>query len=88
MATKGGKYRPDGHAGAAEASALVTPRPAVRGRPTPTDPARDLKKSLGELMRDLQRADAVEDTPPLPVRKPKRRNTAAQKKAMLMEVAD
>ncbi len=88
MATKGGKYRPDGHAGAAEASALVTPRPAVRGRPTPTDPARDLKKSLGELMRDLQRADAVEDTLPLPVRKPKRRNTAAQKKAMLMEVAD
>jgi len=30
--------------------------------PTPTDPAQDLKTSLWELMRDLQRADAASDS--------------------------
>jgi hypothetical protein len=33
---------------------------------TPTDPARDLKASLAELMRDLQRAGAASDSRPCP----------------------
>ena len=48
----------DGHAWA---PASLTGGPAAR-LPTPTDPAVDLKRSLGELMRDLRRADATTAT--------------------------
>ena len=62
-------------------------RAVARRRPTPTDPARDLKASLGELMRDLQRAGAAAEAPTLRIGKPKRRIAAAQK-VRLMEVVD
>ena len=62
-------------------------RAVARRRPTPTDPARDLKASLGELMRDLQRAGAAAEAPTSPIGKPKRRIAAAQK-VRLMEVVD
>ena len=71
-------------------SAALRARSAVRRQPTPTDPARDLKTSLGELMQDLQRAGAAVDAveaPAPPTRKPKRRTAAAQK-VRLMEVVD
>jgi len=68
----------DGDPGDIESAGVMKMRPAVRSRPTPTDPARDLKKSLGELMGDLQRAGAAVEARPLPARKPKRRTAAAQ----------
>ncbi len=75
----GGRSWSGGHSSTIESSGVVTVRPAVRGRPTPTDPARDLKKSLGELMRDLHRAGAAADARPSPVRKPRHLIAAAQK---------
>lgn len=62
-------------------------RAVARRRPTPTDPARDLKASLGELMRDLQRAGAAAEAPASPIGRPKRR-IAAARKVRLMEVVD
>jgi hypothetical protein len=62
-------------------------RAVARRRPTPTDPARDLKASLGELMRDLQRAGAAAEAPVPPIGKPKRR-IAAARKVRLVEVVD
>ncbi len=79
IAAKGRQSSPDGHDSTIERSVVARTSPAVRGRPIPTDPARDLKKSLGELMRDLHRAGAAADARPLPVRKPKHRIAAAQK---------
>ncbi len=76
----------DGDPGDIESTGVMKMRPEVRSRPTPTDPARDLKKSLGELMRDLQRAGAAEEARPLPLRKPKRRTATAQN-ARLLETA-
>jgi len=67
--------------------AALRVRSAVRRQPTPTDPARDLKTSLGELMQDLQRAGAAVEAPGPPIRKPKRPTAAAQK-VRLMEVVD
>ena len=56
-------------------------------RPIPTDPAQDLRTSLGELMGDLRRAGAAVEACPLPIRKPRRRAAASQK-ARLAEVVD
>ena len=75
-----------GDPGDIESTGVMKIRPAVRSRPTPTDPARDLKKSLGELMRDLQRAGAAVEARPLPLRKPKRRTAAAQNARLLETV--
>ena len=80
--------RPDGHDGhIGSGVAPKTPSVARGRRRTPTDPAQDLRTSLGELMRDLQRAGAASEARPLPVRKPKRRAAAAQD-ARLLEVVD
>jgi hypothetical protein len=87
IVAKDGQSWHDGHVGEIEKGVGAKTPSVARGRPTPTDPARDLKKSLGELMRDLHRADAVEEAHPLPVRKPKRRTAVAQN-ARLMEVVD
>ena len=77
----------DGDAGTIEnRAAVVKARAPVRSRPTPTDPARDLKKSLGELMGDLQRAGAAVEARPLPARKPKRRAAAVQNARQLETV--
>lgn len=76
----------DGDPGDIESTGVMKMRPEVRSRPTPTDPARDLKKSLGELMRDLQRAGAAEEARPSPLRKPRRRTATAQN-ARLLETA-
>lgn len=67
--------------------AALRVRSTARRRPTPTDPARDLKASLGELMQDLQRAGAAVAAPSSPIRKPKRR-TAARQNVRRMEVVD
>jgi hypothetical protein len=79
IAAKGRQSSPDGHDSTIERGVVARTRSAVRSRPTPTDPARDLKKSLGELMRDLHRAGAAADARPLPVRKPNHLIAAAQK---------
>jgi hypothetical protein len=79
IAAKGRQSSPDGHDSTIERGVVARTRSAVRGRPTPTDPARDLKKSLGELMRDLHRAGAAADARPSPVRKPRHLIAAAQK---------
>jgi hypothetical protein len=84
----GEQPRKGGQVGAIENSSPASrARPAVRRRPTPTDPARDLKTSLGELMQDLQRAGAAVEAPAPPIRKPKRRTAMAQK-VLLMEGVD
>jgi hypothetical protein len=75
---KGVQSRSGDHANTIESSLVVKTHLAVRSRPTPTDPALDLKKSLGELMRDLQRAGVAAEARPLPVRGPKRRAAAVQ----------
>lgn len=84
----GEHLRPGDQANTIESSrAALRARQAARRRPTPTDPARDLKTSLGELMQDLQRAGAAVEAHAQPIRKPKRR-TAAVQNVRLMEVAD
>jgi hypothetical protein len=61
-------HRPAVFAGTADGMPAQTPRAAAQGA-MPTDPARDLKTSLAELMRDLRRAE----TASVPVRSPRRR---------------
>jgi hypothetical protein len=62
--------------GRAWAPASPTGGPAAR-LPTPTDPAVDLKRSLGELMRDLRRADAASHAPQFAARLARRKRAAA-----------
>ncbi len=88
IAAEPGPSRPDGHAPHIESAVAAKTRSVARvRRPTPTDPAQDLRTSLGELMRDLQRAGAAAEARPSPVRKPKRRAAATQN-ARLLEVVD